>query len=583
MKSLIIDTETRGLIPELGQTAFALGMADTEGDSPRVTIYDLRSRNDVELALSRLRDAQQIIGHNIKFDMRQLVRTLDLPLDFFASKHIIDTLVLSKHLIPHQVNNGGYGLKTLTKGLNATLPAHTDPKKWLRKSNPLPRPKKGPDGKIANQEEREEAKRCRTDFSLLPPEILVPYLSSDIFRTWALYRQCERLLGSSTPEAKENLCVEESLIPHILAIEAKGIPISAAQLDLVEEAMKVQYAEVKRALPFDFLSRTALLEHFGDALKAGKFETPAGGVSADRDALQFLASRSVPWASEVIQARSYHKMLTTYIKSWRRFESLGRLYPSYNIVGPRTGRMSSDSPNIQNIPKDLMRRVIVPEEGQWLVLADFSQMELRAAANMSKDQALLKALEGDVHTETARYLFSTQTPSIEDRKAAKTLNFAVLYGARAKKIRRTLSMETGRIWKLEEAQKVYERFWELYPVFGAWSASIQRFAQQRISIPDPFGRRQFPDIFRPYSLTNYLIQGFCAGIFKRALLRAMESGVDCRLLVHDEIGAMAQPAQAVEVGRALKSSMENVGGFRFPVELQVCKNNWFEKSPLEIQ
>lgn len=582
MNTLILDCETRGLIPELGQTTFAVGACDPDLPTCKVTLYFLQDRNDVELLLQRIQAADVIVGHNVKFDIRQLIRTLGLPLDYFHSKKIVDTLIYAKHLIPQQVNTGGYGLKVLTARMTAGLFPHADPKKWLRKKYPIPRKTKG-----ATDEEREAARKNRTDFSLLPDEVLVPYLSNDIIRTYALYRQCRTLLATASNATKANIEVEENLILPVLGMELKGVPISMTNLIQAKTTMQEQLRDLKNVLPFDFLSRTALVEYFGDLLRKFGFFTEtydSGGrpnVSADKDALQYLQSRDVAWAEEVLLARSYHKMLTTYFRNWERFGDLGRIHCSFNIVGPRTGRMSADNPNLQNIPKKIMRRVIVPEEGKWLLLGDYSQMELRAAAIMSKDVALAEALKDDVHTATARYIFKTDSPSKEERKAAKVVRFAVLYGAMPKRIRRSLNMETGKVWDMKTCQEIYERLWEMTPQFATWSKSIERFARNHMPLTDPLGRRQFSHPLHSYAMVNYLIQGFCAGIFKRALLASIQAGLDVRLPVHDEIGVMIAPEMLKESGALLKSCMENVSGFYFPVDLSVCRTNWEVKESLK--
>lgn len=569
MTRLIVDVESRGLTPELGETVFAIGVADADEAPCRATLYRLSDHTDVELFSRRFREATTLIGHNLKFDLRQIYRTLGLVPN--PSCVLVDTLIWARHLLSRQSVYGGYGLKVLTASMNHKLPQYQDPKKYLRSIHKLP--KRGTAGHA-------EALARRTDYSLLPDEILNPYLASDIIRTWALFRQLSKLRGHALPATIDNIEMEMKLVPIVMDMELKGVPISADNLAEIKLGLQHQLREVLTQIPFDFQSRTELLEHFGDWLERYKFETDKGALSCDFRALKFLASRQVPYAEQIIQARQHSKLLSTYIRGWERFLKLGRIHPQFNITGPRTGRMSSDRPNLQNVPK-IMRRCLVPEEGCVFVLGDYDQMEMRAAAYVSGDEGLLAAVGGrDVHTATARRLFEKESITDTERKVAKVFNFAVLYGARPRRIQKTLNTDTDRRWTVEEATDLYSKFWAAYPKFATWSSTAQRAAQRQGFMTDPLGRRQYSDPGAPYTLSNYIIQGFCAGITKRAMVQAAAAGLDIRVPVHDELVLMVRKGEEQEAGAALRGAMENVGGYKFPIKLQVGPSNWYETGDL---
>ena len=239
------------------------------------------------------------------------------------------------------------------------------------------------------------------------------------------------------------------------------------------------------------------------------------------------------------------KKLADYVAGLFRHTHGDRLYGIFRQLGTETGRMSSSSPNLQNIPKsDLrVRYVIRAREGHVLVDADQDNVELRVLAAYAPGGELERAFaEGvDLHQRTADELGVA-------RDVGKTLNYATLYGAGAPRIAKTLSIE------VEQAKEILDRWYALYPEVGKLKWQLARAVRKRGYIRSAGGRRHYFE--QPnHMMLNRLISGSCAEIFKAALIELHEAGVPMVLLVHDEVVAEVPEDRADHVAGLLERAL----------------------------
>ena len=206
-----------------------------------------------------------------------------------------------------------------------------------------------------------------------------------------------------------------------------------------------------------------------------------------------------------------------------------------------------------------------------------------AAGYCANDALLLSdSIDGDVHTSTARMLFGTLAPVGTDRfklqrQCGKTFNLATLYGAQERKLQSGLEKDTGEAWPVKRLAEALDWLRGRYANLNAWRMLVIRQAGDGIPQTDPWGRRYLPDRRRAFAMINWIVQGFSAGVMKRAALRLIENGFDLRMLIHDEALIMV-PTDEVDrrVPQVLKI-MSGIEGYNFPVDANVAWDNYDAK------
>ena len=594
-KTLILDTETRGLCPELGETSFAAACAWLSEPS-RVTVYRLDRGDDVACLIQRIGEAEALLGFHLKFDLRQLIVSLGWPRDVFRAHRLVDVLIRatyswpSRYFMPKNGKTSRFGLKVLTAGAVGMPGDESALKSWLKVRCET----------LYGKNKRKwtpAMKREQTDYSLLPDDLLVPYLIGDIVRTALLYRRTEFALASAGKAALAQVALDESLIPTILHMELAGMPVSARELDAQIAAMQHQIGQRQNELGWDCSKKAEMEAHFGDYCDRFRFYTKKPSRKTgmlvhrfDVESLKRIAREGEPLAEKVLAIRHFSKRLGTYGKVWKRWQvGCGKIHCGFNIVGTHTGRWSSSNPNLQNIPKDKtgIKLALIPEPGHALICADWSAQEFLSAAHLSNDRALLRAcLDGDVHVETAKLIFGglpadAKTDSFKrKRQVGKTFNYASLYGAAEAKLISQLEKDTGEGWPVSRIAKAVDHLRGTYANLNAWRTSVLDQAGKGVPQTDPWGRAYRPLYRKEYAIINWLIQGFSAGAMKRAVVRARAAGLDIRLVVHDELVVMCPTAEVERVADLLRRIMSDVEGYEFPVDVQVGLESYGNKRPL---
>ncbi len=382
--------------------------------------------------------------------------------------------------------------------------------------------------------------------------------------------------------------IEKPLIPVVKKMEERGILVntkilsefSATYRRELEEVEKRIYASAKRE--FNVSSPKQLGEVLFDELKIipEKMKKTAGGQRSTRESELEKLRDSHPIISDILEYRELKKLLSTYIDNLPpMLDENSRLHAEFLQTGTTTGRMSSQNPNLQNIPHRsergrMIRRAFVASDGFTLVSLDYSQIELRIAAILSGDEKLcgIFKTERDVHQEVASQVFHVPAERVdaEMRRRAKIINFGILYGMGVNALRAQLGSTTA------EAHQYLEDYFSTFKTLSDYLESVKGFARKNGYTETFFGRRrQFPEMKSslPYvraqaerMAINAPIQGTQADIIKLAMVRVdqmieKEKAVeDAYLLlqVHDELVYEIRTERASSLGAEIKEIMESV-------------------------
>ncbi len=326
-------------------------------------------------------------------------------------------------------------------------------------------------------------------------------------------------------------------------------------------------------------------------------KTPTGQPSTAEDVLEELAA-AYPLPKLILEYRGIAKLKSTYTDSLpgEIDASTGRIHTSYHQAVAATGRLSSSDPNLQNIPIRTpegrrIRQAFIAPPGHLLVAADYSQIELRIMAHLSGDASLLQAFaeDRDVHQATAAEVFGAPLAAVtaDQRRAAKAINFGLIYGMSAFGLARQLGI--GR----SEAQKYVDLYFERYPGVKRYMDETKQKAREAGFVETLFGRRLYlPEILsrnqalRQYaerSAINAPMQGTAADIIKRAMIAVdawlAAAHISARLImqVHDELILEVPETQVDEVVGQLRRHMAGAAELAVPLKVDVgVGRNWDE-------
>jgi DNA polymerase-1 len=318
---------------------------------------------------------------------------------------------------------------------------------------------------------------------------------------------------------------------NVEGMNVLSVEMGAKQTRLHDRLLEVAGRELNLESPkqlADLLFGTRGLK----PIKAGK----SGMPSTDEEVLTKYANDGDEFCKLLIEYRQLTKMCGTYIDALpRQIASDGRLHPSFNIEGTATGRLSCDSPNLQNIPKggDLgkqIRQCFIPEKGNIFIRADYSQMELRMLAHVSNDPYLIYALRTgeDLHARTARAIFGKDEITEDERTKAKAVNFGTIYGMSPHGLAKSIDST------LEEARLYLNQYFRMYPLVREWKWEAISYTRDQFLVKNIFGRTRvlkISDGNLDRIALNTPIQGSCADLVKIAMIRLKDRlvGMDARI------------------------------------------------------
>jgi DNA polymerase I-like protein with 3'-5' exonuclease and polymerase domains len=266
----------------------------------------------------------------------------------------------------------------------------------------------------------------------------------------------------------------------------------------------------------------------------------------------------------------------------------GRVYPRYEQIGAPTGRFSCSKPNFQSTPKGSFRACFIASPGHKLVIADYSQIELRVLAEITQDERMLAAFRkrDDLHKLTASVITGIPLEQVtaKERQAAKAVNFGLIYGMGAKGLRNYAYDNYGVTMSLEQAYRFIQRYFDFYKGVNDWQ---QRIKQDSINETRTILSRRRSWINKPKvtELLNSPIQGTGADIIKEALVILIKEieDTDCKIVgcVHDEIILEVPESSAERAATILTCVMEQAGSKylkSIPIVVDVrITDNWSEK------
>ena len=326
-------------------------------------------------------------------------------------------------------------------------------------------------------------------------------------------------------------------------------------------------------------------------------KTPKGAPSTAEAVLQELAL-DYPLPQLILEHRSLSKLKSTYTDKLPGLVNphTGRVHTSYHQAVAATGRLSSSDPNLQNIPVRTpegrrIRQAFIPERGNTILAADYSQIELRIMAHLSGDAGLVAAFaQGeDIHRATAAEVFAIPADAVtaDQRRSAKAINFGLIYGMSAFGLAKQLGIERG------EAQAYVDLYFLRYPGVRAYMETTRELARRQGYVETLFGRRLYlPEISArnaqrrqaaERTAINAPMQGTAADIIKKAMLRVAEwinaqaNDVKMIMQVHDELVFEVPEAQRLVAEKAIRERMESAVQLAVPLVVDVgAGRNWDE-------
>ena len=503
-----VDTETTGLHWTTDQ-AFGVSLAwDDKGIFIRNTDY---GTNNIGTLLKALFAAEHktYVFHNAEFDLHMMRETYgtDMPIN------ILDTLRLAYLKNPAE----SHGLKDLGEA------------------------EFGPAAGAAEDTIKEYMKQYRLKgYHQVPAEFMDPYAVLDTVLTKAL---AHLYIDDVMADCQFLFKVEHKLIPIIVKMEQEGLRVDIEYINQLLKEFRVEQRVIQDSIyeiigkPVEIASTKQLQEYFYDRLRiTPPAETETGQRSVNEKSLEKIQHPvGTKVAKLVLRWRSLGKLASTYLEPYKDLYG-GRVHPHWNATGARTGRFSSSGPNLQNIPKDdKIRRIFIPDNEFYDF--DYSQVELRIAADISGQRNMIQAFkeDADMHSYTAAMVLSKEIADVtpKERQIGKHLNFSVIYGSGSEGIQDKLEMT-----KIQ-ADKVLNYFHSSFPQLRSKSRSLQKEAERNGYVRTLFGRKLPVNPDKTFTAGNYVVQGSAGDILKIALLKTAKYvdsvGGKIRNTVHDQI------------------------------------------------
>ena len=438
----------------------------------------------------------------------------------------------------------------------------------------------------------------------MPLDKALDYAAEDADITGRLFRQLRpRLLAEHMVTVHETL--ERPLIAVLRRMERHGIKADASALKALSVDFNARMGDLADAIyklagrEFNIGSPKQLGEVLFDEMgidggKKGK----TGAYATGADVLEDLAAQGHDLPARVLDWRQLAKLKSTYTDALveQINPETGRIHTSYAQTVASTGRLSSNDPNLQNIPirseeGRKIRRAFIADEGHVLLSADYSQIELRLLAHVAGIDALKDAFRQghDIHAMTASQVFGVPIEGMDPmvRRKAKAINFGIIYGISAFGLARQLRIPRG------EAARYIDAYFERYPGIRAYMERIVKEARERGHVTTLFGRRihargindRNPSLrsFAERAAINAPIQGGAADIIKRAMIRVPDAlaakNLSARMLlqVHDELVFEVPKAEVAETEAVVRAVMEGAAHLDVPLVVDTGRgDNWGE-------
>ena len=441
-------------------------------------------------------------------------------------------------------------------------------------------------------------------FNEVSIEDAAPYAAEDAEITLRLHQVLWPRLEQTPSLAKLFENIEMPLLPVLSRIERNGVRIDVKMLHKQSQELASRMLEVEKEAyelagqPFNMASPKQIQEILYDKLGLPVLrKTPKGQPSTAEEVLQELAL-DYPLPERILEHRSLAKLKSTYTDKLPEMvdPGTGRVHTSYHQAVAATGRLSSSDPNLQNIPVRTaegrrIRQAFVPDPGCVMVSADYSQIELRIMAHLSKDKGLCGAFASgqDVHRATAAEVFGLKPGDVgdEQRRAAKAINFGLIYGMSAFGLARQLKIDRNA------AQEYIDLYFSRYPGVKNYMDNTREMARELGYVETLFGRRLYlPEIkssnhnrrqYAERTAINAPMQGTAADLIKLAMIAVDQwlaaDGEDCRMImqVHDELVLEVPEGRLESATEKLRLLMSGVAELEVPLVVDIGHgSNWDE-------
>ncbi|WP_457623103.1 bifunctional 3'-5' exonuclease/DNA polymerase [Persephonella sp.] len=533
------------------------------GNEEEIYVYDMFELSDISDRLKEILENKGIIGHNLKFDIKFLISNFNI-----FPKTVFDTMIASQLISGDQ--NERHSLSAVSYRL-------TDSR--IDKSY-----QKSPWG-MRNLSE-EQIRYAAKDVQVLRE--IFPLLKDELNKLKSPHKATGKIY--ETFGLKNGVAVVEmAFVPLLAEIELRGMPIDVEKLGKMLSDMSSryqrEYIEFVRKYGVDPFSPQKVTHWLTSKLKLKLPKTEKGSLSSQDSALRKYSDREE--IKKLISIRSDKKLLDK-LKELKSHTINGRIHSEFKQIGAPTGRMSSIRPNLQNITRDL-RVLFKPPEDKKLIVADYSQIELRIAAEYVNEETMINAFseKRDLHKFTASLILNKKYEEIDkdERQMAKAINFGLIYGISPKSLMEYARNSYGVDISLKEAQMFHSKFFEVYKGFKDWHDKVKEVlnSKGKVTVYSLLGRRM---VVRKFTeAVNFPIQGTGSDLLKMAVVffGKLKGNLNGGIvnLVHDEIVVEADKNNVDEIKNILSESMEKAGKIllkKVPVEFDVSiVENWGEK------
>jgi DNA polymerase-1 len=389
--------------------------------------------------------------------------------------------------------------------------------------------------------------------------------------------------------------LETPLVRVLAKMEDVGVRVDTDVLTELRDRLTAEADELRAAItedaghPFNVNSTKQMREVLFDELGLTPAKKTKTGYSTDAQTLEKMRGEH-PIIEHLLAYREVEKLRGTYgVSLLADVRADGRIHATFNQTVARTGRLSSDNPNLHNIPVRSemgreFRNAFIPADGCKLLVADYNQIELRCIAHLAEDPGLIEAFESgtDIHTETASRVFGVALDEVrpDQRAKAKMVSYGLAYGMEAYGLGQRLNIPT------KEASVILDAYFAAFPNVHAYMDRVVEEARERGYTETLFGRRrQIPELSSgnvrirqagERQAMNAGIQGLAADVFKVALVRLDQAldaqGLDTRVIlqVHDEIICEVPEAECDVAPALVEETMRGAADLRVPLEVNIA-------------
>lgn len=510
------------------------------------------------------------IGHNIKFDMHFISQVLG---DDFEIEPVEDTAVLS-----YVINSSehGHGMDELSE-------------KYL-------------EHKMISFEDVCGKGKAKITFDKVDLDKALEYAAEDADITLRLYKILKKdLVDSKNVNVYETF--DRPLISVLKEIEQNGILVDVEHLKSLKKEFEANLQDLEKEIyeiageEFNLASPKQVGEILYNKIGLKGKKTQKGSLQTGAEVLEKMAEEhELP--AKILEWRSFAKLISTYTDSLMDLvDGKNRVHTNYNQTFVNTGRLSSNNPNLQNIPVrsvegKRIRSCFVAKEGHKLVAADYSQVELRLMAVVAGVKALKDAFVNgvDIHTATASQVFNVPVEEMTSdlRRDAKAINFGIIYGISQYGLAKQLGISP------EDAKRYIDSYFTKFPEIKTYMETVVLDAKEKNYVETLFGRKisvlgindqnKRVSSFAERAAINAPLQGGAADIIKLAMVRISkklkEDGYKSKMLlqVHDELVFEAPTDEVEKLSKMIKFEMENIVSFDVDFVAEVGVGNTWEEA-----